>query len=181
MFRKSHWLHRSFLLLIMAVQAPLLQAQPPSAPSTLKKSPAATLAEASDVVLVGRVGSLESRWNADRSMIVTHVTIEVGETIKGDAGGSKIVVAVPGGEVGEAGEWYSHTPRFTVAEEVLLFATKSQGGSFRVTGGEQGKLTVERDPETGTKVIPNVGSLQAFTGHLRSVKSKTGDTSKERE
>jgi hypothetical protein len=125
----------------------------------------------SDIVVVGKVGSMVSEWNSDKSAIFTRVTIDVAETVRGTLSGRTVTVVVPGGEIGDDGEWYSHTPRFTAQEEVVLFAGKAADGTYRVSGGEQGKLTVERDRETGVKVIPNVGSLQAFTGHLRSPKS----------
>lgn len=127
------------------------------------------LVRRSDVIAVGKVGKLTSEWTANKRMIVTRIEIDVDEMIKGESQGGKITVLVPGGEVNGIGEWYSHTPRFSEQENVVVFAERDTKGRFRVSGGEQGKISVQRDKSTGTLMIPNVGSLDQFTGQIQSV------------
>jgi hypothetical protein len=120
----------------------------------------------SDVIVVGKVGALKSEWNADRSRIQTVVTINVDEAVKGSAGGALSVV-IPGGEVDGVGEWYSHSVRFQDTEEVVVFAKKDPKGVMRVTSGEHGKFLVKEGKKAGSKVIPNVGSLEDFTAQVK--------------
>ena len=104
------------------------------------------LSQKSDVILTGKVSKQKSEWNKNKSRIYTNVTIEVDEYLKGSSGDRNIVVTHLGGEVGDVGEWYSHIPKFKNDEEVLLFAKKdSQGKSYKVLDGEDGKLTLHKD------------------------------------
>jgi len=125
------------------------------------------LTSLSEVIVVGKVNALKSEWTADKSRIQTSVTIAVDETMKGAVEGGTLTVVIPGGEVDGVGEWYSHTVGFKNDEEVVVFAMKDKAGRYRVTSGEQGKFLVEEDAETGTKIIPNVGSLREFTAGVR--------------
>ena len=127
----------------------------------------------SDVIVVGKVGALKSEWNADKSRIQTVVTIRVGETIKGEVDAGTLTVLIPGGEVDGVGEWYSHSVRFQDSEDVVVFAKRDPKGIMRVTGGEHGKFLVKEGRETGSKIIPNVGSLEDFTAQVKKgVKSQ---------
>lgn len=127
----------------------------------------AQLVRDSEVIVVGTVGSLRSEWNADKTRIQTVVTIRVDETIKGAVDAGALTVVIPGGEVGEVGEWYSHSVRFKDAEEVVVFAKKDRQGVLRVTDGEHGKFLVEKDPKGGSKIIPNLGALEEFTTQVK--------------
>ncbi len=141
---------------------------PLSVPCQTKYEAPDVLASKSDIVVVGRVGNRMSEWNGDKSRIQTRVTIAVTETIKGSGVPSTIEVVVPGGEVDGVGEWYSHVSRFANDEDLVLFAQKNAGGTYRVTGGEGGKLSIIKDPATGQKIVPSIGSLEVFTAKLRS-------------
>ncbi len=121
----------------------------------------------SEVIVVGTVGSLKSEWNADRTRIQTVVSISVDETIKGAVDGGSLSVVIPGGEVGEVGEWYSHSVRFKDAEEVVVFAKKDRQGVLRVTDGEHGKFLVEKGAKAGSRIIPNLGALDEFTAQVK--------------
>jgi hypothetical protein len=141
----------------------LLWSQPAATQSTIQTE---QLIAQSDVIVVGSVGALKSEWNADRSRIQTIVTINVDEAVKGSVGGALSVV-VPGGEVDGVGEWYSHCARFQDTEEVVVFAKKDQKGVMRVTDGEHGKFLVKEGKKAGSKIIPNVGSLEDFTARVK--------------
>jgi len=125
------------------------------------------LAGQSDVIVVGKVNSLKSQWNADKSRIQTSVSIAVDEAIKGAVEGNTLTVVIPGGEVDGVGEWYSHSVSFKAEEEVVVFAAKDKSGRYRVTSGERGKFLVGKDAKTGSKIIRNVGSLSDFTTQIR--------------
>jgi len=135
--------------------------------SQVPSSEADELAATSDVIVVGKVGKLVSEWNENRSRIQTRISIAVDETIKGSQASGPVEVIIPGGEVDGVGEWYSHTTRFEKDENIVLFATKDARGRLGVTGGDHGKFSITKDPSTGIRMIPRIGSLDSFTTRIR--------------
>lgn len=127
------------------------------------------LARRSDVVVVGKVSSMSSEWNNDKSRIFTRVTVSVDQYIKGDSGEHYVTVTTPGGEVDGVGELYSHSVRFVNDEEVVLFAVKDRQGGLRVAGGDQGKYTVKKSEETGRPMVSNDRTLEEFVTHIKTV------------
>jgi hypothetical protein len=101
-----------------------------------------TLVAEADQVVVARVLSLNSRYD-DRGQIVTDVSLQVEESVKGDtAAGAAIVVQRQGGTVGDIGMRVSGEPSFVVGETVVLFAARYTGGALRPVGMSQGALRV---------------------------------------
>ena len=84
------------------------------------------LSEGADIILTGKVVRQNSDWNNDRTRIYTNVVIKTEEYLKGDYAEKTIALSTLGGEVGEVGELYSHMPRFSNDEEVLLFVKKDK-------------------------------------------------------
>jgi hypothetical protein len=128
-----------------------------------------SLAEGSDIIITGKVVAQNSVWNEDRTRIFTNVTIQVDEYLKGNNTGSRLIVSHQGGEIGEVGELYSHTPAFNNAEEVLLFIKKdNKDDTFEIYQGENGKLTILRDQNTNEKMTTwhrDVNSLKLEIRH----------------
>lgn len=116
------------------------------------------LAGASDRVVMGRTVSTESAWNADRSAILTRVTIRVEDPATGAVTGQEIVT-VPGGQVGEYLHEVSDMPIFAENEEVVVFLTRHDTGVMIVTGGTQGKMEVRTDPATGERTVLGAAHL----------------------
>ena len=112
-----------------------------------------------DLIAVGKVAGVKSAW--DRSRIVTTVTLKVGEFLKGN-GEATLTITTPGGEVGGVGEWYSHTATFRENEEVVLFVKRDRGGALRVSGGDEGKVRIERDASTGAPLVHGIRPLADF-------------------
>ena len=111
------------------------------------------LSEGADMIVTGKVVNQKSEWSSDKSKIYTNVTIQVDEFLKGSNNQNKIVIKNLGGEVGNVGETYSHVPTFQDDEDVLLFVKKStKDESLRVFEGDEGKLTLYKDKNTGEKV-----------------------------
>jgi|GEM_PF-4921153 len=96
----------------------------------------------SDSIVAGTVTRQASEWNADRTRISTRVTVAVKQTVKGPGAPDTIEVSVPGGEVGEIGEWVSDSPRFDTGEDILLYLKQSAGAALQVYGGSGGKLSL---------------------------------------
>jgi len=125
------------------------------------------LARKAELVAVGRVSDMVSAWSADRTHIVTRVTLSVEEYVKGK-GTTTVEITTLGGEVGEVGELYTHVPTFRQNESVVVFLDKSSDGSYRVAGGTQGKYTIEPDPNTGVPVVAGRDRLQEFTSRIKA-------------
>lgn len=125
------------------------------------------LARSSDIVALGKVEHLASEWTEGKKTIVTRVTIRVDEFLKGGSG-QTLTVLVPGGEVDGVGEWYSHTARFKKDEQVVLFAKKQGTSEFHVTGGENGRLMVTKDPRTGASVVPGGIALDEIRKRVKN-------------
>ncbi len=104
------------------------------------------LAREADVVVLGRVLSVTSRWVGEGSQksIATEVKLGVDEAMKGKAQ-KEIKFGIPGGVVGEIGQVVHGVPSFQVGESVVVFLHRPFTGSDHLTlhGMEQGKYTVE--------------------------------------
>jgi hypothetical protein len=120
-----------------------------------------------DVVVVGKVSGVKAAWTGDRSRIVTRVTLVVDQTLKGTGGQGSVTIESPGGEVGGVGEWYSHTAQFKKDEDVLVFAKKDRQGILRVSGGNNGKLTIRKDEQTGTRMVGDGLTLERFADRVK--------------
>jgi len=130
-----------YVLLIMVLFL-LAAVYAPASAIVIKKELPQLSQEASSVIM-GRVVSMESKWEADRSIINTYVTIRVREHIKGAPTKSDVVVRVPGGEVDDMGLYISEAPWFEPNQEVIVFLTPESRGAHSVVGWYQGKFTIE--------------------------------------
>ncbi len=128
--------------------------------------PTDALTKKADVVAVGRVTGLTAEWDQNKRRIVTHVTMNVGEYLKGGAG-SVMTITSPGGEVDGVGEWYSHTARFNKDEDVVVFAEKDKSGNFRVSGGQEGKISIKKDQASGQPRVSERVSLDEFKTRVK--------------
>jgi hypothetical protein len=109
---------------------------------------------------------MKSQWEGNKERIVTRVTMAVGEYLKGGAG-SVMTITSPGGEVDGVGEWYSHTARFAKDEEVVVFAEKDKKGNLRVTGGNEGKISIKKDASSGLPRVSEGVSLDDFKARIK--------------
>jgi hypothetical protein len=105
-----------------------------------------TLVAEADQVVVARVLALNSHYD-DQGQIVTDVSMQVEDSVKGDiAPGAAVMVRRQGGTVGDIGMRVSGEPSFVVGETVLLFGARASGGVLRPVGMSQGALRVfEKD------------------------------------
>jgi hypothetical protein len=98
------------------------------------------LVKRSQFIVVGKVTGERTYWTADRKMILTDHSIEVNESIKGQASRS-IVVTTVGGRMGDTELYVAGMPAFQKGEDAVVFV--EQTGAYRtVVGLGQGKFTV---------------------------------------
>jgi hypothetical protein len=127
------------------------------------------LSESADLILTGKVTQQASSWNDDKTRIYTKATIQVDEYLKGTNQGNTVTINYPGGEVGEIGEVYSHMPRFQNDEEVLVFLKKDEKNSdYKIFNGENGKIRVISDPQTGEKVTTSNVQINSLKTQIKN-------------
>ena len=139
-------------------------------PAALGQQKAVTLEEltkTSDVIAVGQVKNLTSEWDESGSRIRTKVLLSVDQYIAGAGSGTTLTLYVPGGEVDGVGELYTHMPVFKKEEQVMVFAAQDKQHHYRVSAGEQGKITLKKD-EAGRMVVPGHASLEEFTSEVKN-------------
>ena len=132
------------------------------------------LTHEADSILVGEVKSMESRWNKERTLIYTYITISVRKYTKALPNikeVKEITVKVPGGEVGDIGLKVSDTPEFREGEEVFLFLRIEKLPIFRVAGLFQGKYTIE-EGKVKNKVLEREIPLNSFIGQIEEIMKK---------
>lgn len=106
-------------------------------------------------IVSGKVLSLKSEWNEDRTYIWTFAEIQVSKWFKNPAGESSniITVKIPDGVVGDMRQITDHgVAVLDKDEEVLLFlGEETYRGKryFNVQGGDLGKHTVRNARVTG--------------------------------
>jgi len=114
------------------------------------------LARESSQIVRGRVASVQSFWNENRSKIFTEVRISVEETYKGTSLRETRVLQL-GGIVDNVNMHVEGALSWKANEEVLLFLEPNVSGSFAVSGFSQGKYAIERDRKTGKPFVRAAG------------------------
>ncbi len=125
-----------------------------------KKMSTRDLTEISTTILYGKCTKVKSDWNKEKDLILTTITIIPEEYLKGNLG-SEALITVPGGRVGDIIYEVSEMPAFEEGEEVFAFIWKHPSGQNLITGGDQGKLKIEKDKNTGKKVVKSA-DVQIF-------------------
>ncbi len=131
------------------------------------------LTEKSDVILEGKVVKQNSSWNQNKTRIFTEVTVQVDEYLKGSKGSKTLVVTTPGGEVGDVGELYTHMPKFSNDEQVLLFVKEDKKDkTLKVANGEEGKITLYNDKITGERVTSSNKKISTLKKEIKDYVNK---------
>lgn len=108
-----------------------------------------------DVIAIGQAVDTRSMW-VDQSL-VTLVTVNVSESLKGEPGQS-LTVVVPGGVDANrkvpVAMTYPGAPRLTPGEDVFLFLNVDSevGGGYNITGFSQGKFSIVEGDDGEMKV-----------------------------
>lgn len=109
--------------------------------SQMVKVPLEQLSISSRMIIKGTVSRKWSAYETEGKNIVTFITFKVSVTIKGEAKDT-VTVVIPGGVVGIVGMGVSHTPKFRVGEDVVVFISEDHKGRATVTEWQQGKFPV---------------------------------------
>jgi hypothetical protein len=140
--------HLAFLAIAcaLAVLAPVVSA------TTVARMDLRELVSTSPSIVYGSVISTQSRWNEDRTLIVTEVRVRVLDALKGEPAG-EIIVRHPGGQVGKLLVEVPGASAFRPGEEAVLFLAPGPSGVLWVNGMNQGRYDVTENPRTGEKTV----------------------------
>jgi hypothetical protein len=137
---------------------PAAQAIPP---------PLLDLADASSLVVTGRVKSVDVR--ADAGAIYTYATVSVSEVLKGDLREASVVVKVLGGTLSDIGLFIADQAAFAPDEEVLLFLnSRPRDETLYTVGLARGKWQVLPDLQTGELAALNGGERVSIDSSFRT-------------
>lgn len=138
--------------------------------AVMLEAPFEEIVASSDLVVKGKVTSLESRFvDPATRFIVTDVTLQVDEVWSGTVGANRTVTfTVNGGVVDGLGMRQSHQPVFVPGEETVVFLKATTEARLAVNYAEQGKFTVSGDVVIGFKQLPI--PLQRLRGDVSRLK-----------
>ena len=109
------------------------------------------LVSVSSTIVHGRVVEIRSLMIDGRRAVETFVTLEAEEYLKGGAG-ERLVVRVPGGQVGRYRTIFVGAPEFREGDEVVLFLRTAGSRIPYIVGLSQGAYRVAGDG-TGRKIV----------------------------
>lgn len=118
------------------------------------------LASLSDTVVVGTVVETRSYLERDGQTIFTAVTIEISESMKGDARpNDRVTIHHLGGEVDGIALRYASMPSFRPDTSVAVFLKQLGPETFGLVGMAQGVLDVEERGDR-TQAIRRLGAMR---------------------
>jgi hypothetical protein len=159
------------VLLAALLLVPGIEAATPI-PRTLEQ-----LSVDADLVVVGTVRSHEARFNDRRTLILTHTTVDVVETVVGEPT-AVIEISEYGGRVGDLGLKVPGLPRYADGEKILLFLCRDALDLLRTCGATQGRLRVETTSEGATRASgtmagkPVVGKLDELRARILAAREE---------
>lgn len=102
-----------------------------------------TLVRLSPVIVRATVASVGSVAEGDAGPIFTDVVLSVRESFRGASDVSDLTLRILGGRYGSREARVFGVARFTVGEDVVVFARPTKSGWLTVTGLFQGKIAIE--------------------------------------
>jgi hypothetical protein len=118
----------------------------------------------SDLIVIGRVTSLRSDWDENRSTIYTDAEVAVHEVWKGSTPGDSLSVRTLGGSVDNVMLKVDGAAAFVSGEEVVLFLRLSDGvyTPWGMTFGKYQIVGSPSDPFAIGSLPPSVPGSQEF-------------------
>jgi len=139
MIKIKNFMRTLFVLLLF-----ILFAATPVVLALMQKISVEDLTKEADVIVIGDIKEVESRWSQGRTPINTYVTLSVENYIKGGEGQETLTLITQGGSKWGFTVWVEDAPDFMKNEKVLVFLKKA-GREFSVAGWAQGKYIVENE------------------------------------
>jgi hypothetical protein len=108
---------------------------------------------ASEAIVHGRVVEVHSQLTSDRTRIVSYVTLDIDDAIKGSFRES-VTFRVPGGQVGRYRRIIVGAPQFERGDEVVVFLSARGPSIPYIFGLSQGLFRVQRFADGRAVVTP---------------------------
>ena len=116
------------------------------------------LVSGAELVIIGEVEEIQSRWNAERTRIYSFVTVKVMRELKGSSPEDKLTIRVRGGTVGNMSVRPTYVPSFEIGETILvLLRHRGDKRTFYIPGHKMGKFTIRND-----RIVENGMSVDEF-------------------
>jgi|GEM_PF-2205139 len=94
----------------------------------------------SDLIVIGTVTNMTSKWDENKKNIYTYVTVKCIDCLKGKKL-KVITIKVAGGIVGEVGIEITTAEKYTISEKIFAFLKKNSDGTYSVIAARDGKYT----------------------------------------
>lgn len=110
-----------------------------------------------DLIVVGKVTDVQSRWDEPKTIIHTFVSVSIEEIVKGQSPNDKITITLPGGRVGDIADLMPGMPSFQNGERVLVFLIHDRySDDLYLVHGAYGKHKIMPDNkiESTSKTLP---------------------------
>jgi hypothetical protein len=117
-------------------------------------------------IVLGRVVSQTSSWDANKQRILTYSKFEVEKTLKGFPA-REITLVTPGGTVGDLAQDYVGVPRLNPGDDHVVFVRNTHLGPT-VAFLEQGAYRVEKD-DRGERVVKPLVSTAVLVDSQRGM------------
>jgi hypothetical protein len=117
-------------------------------------------------ILLGRVVSQTSSWDANKQRILTYSKFQVEKTLKGFPA-QEITLVTPGGTVGDIAQDYVGVPRFNPGDDHVVFV-RNTGVGPTVAFLEQGAYRVEKD-DRGDRIVQPLVSTAVLVDSQRGM------------
>ena len=157
-----------FLLAAIIALAPAAQATTVIAPTFDE------LVDQAEVIFQGKVTDVKSMWAGEGGQrhIVSYVTFQIEESLKGNPGQSYTIRMLGGTVDGETME-VSDAPKFVVGDKDVLFVQNNGSQFIPLVGIMHGRFHVQRDRSGRDSVLTNEGeAVNDLTEFKASVRAK---------
>ncbi len=125
-----------FLPFILSVASLFLSGQSPSAQAV-----EIDFLQDTNLIFVGKLVEKESYWSDDHRFIMTRHIFQVQDSVKGDPGQLAEIIEY-GGTVGELAQEVTHTGRYQLDREYLVFSYRDDFERNRTLAGTLGQFPV---------------------------------------
>lgn len=112
------------------------------------------LVSRAELIFQGTVTDVNSQWTGEGGQrhIVSYVTVQVEDTLKGDPGAS-FTLRMLGGTVGDETMEVSDSPKFKSGDREILFVEHNGQQFIPLVGIMHGRFHVQRDVQTGADLV----------------------------
>jgi len=163
------WRWQRILCVCGVLAAGIIGLRPANA-TTFVQLDEAQLTARSVAVVAAWVTRVQPQIAPDSSGVVTYVSLDVTDVLKGTLPTGAITLREPGGQLPDRGEWIFGSAQYTAGESVLVFLSQNSDGTLRTTDMALGKFTLGWN-ERGTPMVTRtlgegVAILRPTTGEL---------------